>query len=172
MKYRIILVLLCAALVLTLAACTDDYEPVAEPETLPETIEPEEMPEVEVEEDLESYGDFEEEMTDADYHGLPDDYEPPEMSGEHNPELVEAFTPEDAYIHTDVESFFFLTSYMSKDEMIVFVMDVIEELGIVITSIDEPWEDTVTYTGTLADGGPIHIEIREGYDGVGLMLLY
>ena len=169
MKYRILVVLICAALLLTLTACTDEYEPVAEPETLPETIEPEEMPEVEPELDYE----FEEEMTDADYHGLPDDYEPPEMSGDHNPELVEAFTPEDAYIHMDVESFLVLTSHQSKDEIIAFVMEVIEELGIVITDTDEPWQDTLTYTGTLADGGPIHIEIRDDGDaGINIMLLY
>jgi len=169
MKYRILVVLLCAALMLTLTACADEYEPELEPETLPETIEPE----PDCDDELESYGDFEEEMTDADYHGLPDDLELPEMTDEHNPELVAAFTPEDAYVHSDWDSTLILTSHMSKDELTDFVMAAAEELGIVFTDVEEPWEGAVEYTGILADGNPIHIQLRDNGDGtVNLMMIY
>jgi len=170
MKHRIFGVLLCVVMLLALVGCTQQSEPEVEPETLPETIEPEEMPEVDpIVPDLE----FEEEMTDADYHGLPDDTVFFETTGTHNPEIVAAFTPADAYVHTDVESFLVLTSQMSMMELIDVVFAGANELGATLYAIEEPFPDTWVYIGTLPNGNPIQVTVRDdGELGVNLMVEY
>ncbi|MCL2424965.1 MAG: hypothetical protein FWD05_01365 [Oscillospiraceae bacterium] len=172
MKRRILAIILGAVLLLALAACTQEPEVLEDIyEDIPYEPTLEEVEELEPEYD--SYYEFEEEMTDADYHGLPDNYESPVITGTHNPEIVTAFTPEDAYVHMDTESFLVLTSEKSKTELIDFVLAAAEELGATLREIDEPWPDTWTYSGTLPNGNPLHIELRDdGGTGVNLMVLY
>jgi len=178
MKRRILAIILGAVLLLALVACTQEpevledidadipYEP-----TLVEVEDPE--PDYdELEEEVTDYDEFEEEMTDADYHGLPDDYEIPEFTGIHNPEIVAALTPEDAYIHTDEPSFLVLTSEKSKADLIDFVLAAAEELGATLVDTYEPWDDSWAYLGTLPNGDQLYVELRDDGESVNIMVLY
>ena len=125
---KFILLSLCFALIFTLAACAQ--EPPAEelPESEPEIVEPSPEP-IDFSEEEEMTGDEED-------HPFIDD-DPHEFSNTHNEAIVDALTPEDAYIHSDVESMLVLMSHMSLDEFIDFCLNAVDELGVADIIIDD-----------------------------------
>jgi len=113
--------------------------------------------------------DYEDEM--AESEGFPDDLFVPDLSNTYNEDLVAAFTPDDAYIHSDIESMLVLKSEKSMTDLIAFCLAAADKLGIKQTAIDDENPGLWTYDGTLDDLA-IHVELRDDGGSVNLMLLY
>ena len=149
---KTIIVLLCFLLILGLSACASTPEPESVPDQDDEI------------------GNWEDEMAGGE-EGFPDDMFVPDLSDTHNEDLVAAFTPDGAYIHSDIESMLVLTSEKPMPYMIDFCLAAAEKLGIQKTDVDDSNPGFWTYNGTLGNLS-IHIELRDDGDSVNLMLLY
>ena len=115
--------------------------------------------------------DYDDEMGGWEDEGFPDDMFVPDLSNTHNDDLVAAFTPDDAIIHSDIESMLVLESKKSMPDMIAFCLAAIEKLGIKKTDIDDSRTGFWVFDGSFEDLS-IHIELRDDGGSVNLMLLY
>jgi len=161
---RIIPFILSCTLIFVLAAC--GQEPIVEEQELePIIVEPSPEPDFDVifEED---------EMTgDEEDHPWIED-EPHEFSYTHDEAIVAALTPDDAYIHSDVESMLVLMSHMPMNEFIAFCLNAVDELGATEVTIDESRNGFWVFDGLLDDDIHLHIELRDDGDSVNMMVLY
>jgi len=169
--------LLCACLFLTIALLGCDQTGSEVLEDIDHDIQYEDtLVEVPEDENEEFYIDWyaEEEMT---WYDMPFLYDLDDMffmSGEHNPELVAILLTDDAYVHTDVESFLVFTTNMSKSDVVDFIMDAIEDIGATVVLTGYPWPDTWAVDSELPDGNLFSVEIRDAddEDGVVVMVMY
>jgi len=115
--------------------------------------------------------DEDEDMAGWEDEGFPEDSFTPDFSDTHNEALVAAFTPEGATVHSDVESMLVLTTDKSMADMIAFCMAAVENMGIVMSDIDDTSSGFWVFNGSFGNLS-IHIELRDDGDSVNLMLLY
>ena len=147
---KIILICLCGLMMAVLSACASAPAPEPAP-------------------DEDEMGGWEEEMTGDE--GFPEDMFVPDLSNTYNEDLVAAFTPDDAYIHSDVESMLVLESKKSMSDMITFCLAAVERLGIEKIDIDDTDPGFWVFNGSFKDLS-VHIELRDDGGSVNLMLLY
>jgi len=156
--------LLSCLLMLTIVACGQE-QPIEEPEVT------EDLPVAEPSPDLSDI-DHEEEMTgdEEDHPWIDDDVQ--DFSYTYNESIVAALTPDDAYIHSDVESMLVLMSSMSLEEFIVFCLNAVDELGATTISIDDSRSGFWIFDGSMDEDMHLHIELRDDGDSVNMMVLY
>lgn len=151
---------LCCFLLFALTACGKDANPSS-----PTSSSPTSTPTPDI------GGENTEEEGNGD--GNPDEIDIPELSNTHNEALVGALTPDDAVVHTDIESMLALTSQKPMAELTAFCLEAANELGATQESIDDSKPDLWTYTGSLGEGLPLIIELRdEGNNGVTMLVNY
>jgi len=161
---RFAIFLLSYVLILALTACGQE-QPPEEPQVI-------ETPVIEPSPEPTPADIIEEEITgeEEDHPWIEDDS--PEFSYTHNEEIVAALTPDDAVIHSDIESMLVLASRMSMDEFIAFCIAAVEELGATEISIDDSGAGFWIYDGSLDDDIHLHIELRDDGDSINMMVLY
>jgi len=156
-------------MIIALAACSQEpleeasEEPPAPQEPVEVIFEPAPEP-VDIIEEDEMTGDEE------DHPWIEDD--PHDFSYTHDEAIVAALTPDDAYIHSDVESMLVLMSHMSLDEFIAFCLNAVDELGASVISIDDSRAGFWVFDGSLEGDIHLHIELRDDGDSVNMMVLY
>jgi len=104
--------------------------------------------------------------------GNPDEIDIPSFSGVRNEKLVEAFTPEDAEVYTDVESSLIFKSGMSMSDMIEFCLAAADEIGAQQVEIDESRAGYWVYTGTYGENLTLSVELRDDGDSVSALVEY
>ena len=147
---KILAMLLCLIMALTLCACGGDK---AEENAV-------EVENPNIEEDF------------GDEDGFPD-FVVPETSPERNEELIAAFTPEGAEVISDVEGELILHSTMSIEALTAFYTEAIAELGAAETSedFDSVFGDWV-YTGTYGAGKTLVVCLRDDGGYMSILVNY
>jgi len=157
---------MCSLVLIALAACRQEPQPETTPSPdMPPVSTPSSEPAPD------NGGNGEEIMGDDDSHSWIDD-DSPELSYSHNEILVAALTPEDAYIHSDIESMLVLMSEKTMDELIAFCLAAVDELDAELIDIDESQAGYWIYNGSLGESLPLHIELRDDGGSVNMMVLY
>ena len=146
---KILALMLCLIMVLTLCACRGNEAQEAPAEETP---------------------NWEENFGDED--GFPD-FVIPETSSDRNEELIAAFTPEGAEVIADTPGELILHSSMSVEALAAFYTEAIEELGSEETAedFDSIYGDWV-YTGRYGEGKTIVVCLRDDGDYSSILINY